>query len=269
MRTSLLLSLTVVLSTCNQACAQSSLMSPAWIEVTCPAEAALTIQGQLMRSSGPWRIFASPPLPAGRVFTYEVRATLRGRVLSVRHVDIEAGKTSYVTIDHNDAVANYGVDVERLRKSMRPGQGDATGEEQRPVPGDDKLPAPNRRRLTVIGSDAERKQAREELAGPLRGAAAHYVVQDYAPEHWAVAKAGFVTTGHPTIYGQEPDGRVLFRQDDLSGLQRNLEAVRKPSPDYQPDRDPDHRKTPALPGWETLLPLGSLLVAAWFLWKSR
>ena len=232
-------------------------MSPAWIEVACPAEVMLTIQGHPMRATGPLRLFASPPLPPGQVFTYQVVAFLAGRELAVRHVDVEAGKTSRIAIELDDAVVNYGVDVEQLRNSHCPSREPeaATPSTVRrgQAPRSKPPPAHRHRRPRTIAA-----APREELAGPLHDLAGDYVVQDYAPDHWAVAKPGFVTTGHPTIYVQEPDGRVLFRQDDLTGLHLNLEAVRKPSPDYKPDRDPDYRQPFGLAGWEAWLPILSI-----------
>jgi hypothetical protein len=189
-------------------------------------------------------------------FTYEVRLYRRGKELAARQVEVEAGRTTSLRFEVDAVVVNFGVDEHRLNR-------------RGPQTGADALPDPTRRRLTIIGSDADRQRANTELAGPLHPLAADYVVRDYPPDHWAVTHPGFVTSGSPTIYGQEPDGRVLFRQDDLSDLRRNLETVRKPSPDYQPDRDPDFRKTPVLPGalldW---LPIACLALAGWLLWHS-
>lgn len=244
---------------------------PAFIEVRCPADVALTIQGQRMASTGPLRRFASPPLPPGR-YVYELRVFRGEREIANREVEVAAGLTSYLTID--EPVPNFGIDVDALQ-SARPLRAELNGREissreVRRLLGDDSLPDPQRRRLTVIGSPGERQQALTELSGPLHDLVADYVVQDYAPDHWAVNKPGFVTSGRPTLYAQEPDGRVLFRQDDLPGLRKNLEAVRKPSPDYHPDRDPDYRKSPLLPiSWEDALPMLSISAAAWFVWKAR
>ncbi|GAB6184514.1 hypothetical protein [Thermopirellula anaerolimosa] len=101
-------------------------------------------------------------------------------------------------------------------------------------------------RLTVIGNDVDRKRVLDDLKGPLADVAAQCLVQDYPPEHWAVAGAGFHTAGKPTIYVQAPDGRVLHRQDDYAdgaeGFRQAFERVRRPDPDYRPDKDRDLRR---------------------------
>lgn len=101
-------------------------------------------------------------------------------------------------------------------------------------------------RLTVIGTEADRRRVLDDLKGPLADMASQCLVQDYSPDHWAVARAGFYTTGKPTIYVQAPDGKVLHRQDDYmdgaEGLRLAFEQLRKPDPDYRPDKDPDLRR---------------------------
>jgi len=101
-------------------------------------------------------------------------------------------------------------------------------------------------RLTIIGSEADRKRVLDDLKGPLADIAAQCLVQDYPPDHWAVAKAGFYTSGQPTIYVQAPDGTVLHRQDDYAdgaeGLRQAFERIRRPDPHYDPRRDPDRRR---------------------------
>jgi len=104
----------------------------------------------------------------------------------------------------------------------------------------------DRLRLTVIGTDADRRRVLDDLKGPLADIAGQCVVQDYPPDHWAVARAGFYTAGSPTIYVQAPDGTVLHRQDDYAdgadGLRAVFERLRKPDPDYRPDKDRDLRR---------------------------
>ncbi|NMC19986.1 MAG: hypothetical protein GYA33_06145 [Thermogutta sp.] len=101
-------------------------------------------------------------------------------------------------------------------------------------------------RLTVIGNDVDRKRVLEDLKGPLADIADECLVQDYPPDHWAVARAGFYTAGGPTIYVQALDGTVLHRQDDYAdgaeGLRQAFERIRRPDPDYRPDKDRDLRR---------------------------
>jgi len=101
-------------------------------------------------------------------------------------------------------------------------------------------------RLTVIGTQSDRRRVLEDLKGPLSDIAGQCLVQDYPPDHWAVAGAGFYTAGKPTIYVQAPDGTVLHRQDDYTdgaeGFRQAFERLRKPDPNYRPDKDRDLRR---------------------------
>ncbi|GAB6185697.1 hypothetical protein [Thermopirellula anaerolimosa] len=101
-------------------------------------------------------------------------------------------------------------------------------------------------RLTVIGTESDRRRVLDDLKGSLSDIANQCLVQDYPPDHWAVAGAGFYTAGKPTIYVQAPDGKVLHRQDDYAdgaeGFRQAFERLRKPDPDYRPDKDRDLRR---------------------------
>lgn len=93
--------------------------------------------------------------------------------------------------------------------------------------------AAHMRRITVIGKETDRKAAVDIIGSP-----SWAVVRVYDPDDWYVAWQGFVRTGAPTVYIQEPDGTVLHRQDNLDGLKQ---AVARSSPDYDPAKDPDLR----------------------------
>lgn len=97
--------------------------------------------------------------------------------------------------------------------------------------------------LTIIGSDGERRRVLQDLATApeLAEFRDHFSVQDYPPDHWAVALCGFYTAGHPTIYLQQPSGKVLHRQNDYDGPKRFAEALRRASNTYDANRDPDLR----------------------------
>lgn len=96
-------------------------------------------------------------------------------------------------------------------------------------------------RLTIIGEDAERQAVLSDLTRDpdLSEAARGMLVQAYAPDDWAVADSGFVTSGSPTIYLQSADGRVLHRQDEYHGPKRLAAALRRARPDYDPAQDPN------------------------------
>lgn len=89
-------------------------------------------------------------------------------------------------------------------------------------------------RLTLIGTDEECKTAFSALAKA--NLTDNMVVQSYRPDDWAV-RPGFVTAGHPSIYMQAPDGKVLLRQSAFDNT--TVQAVRKAVPDYDPKKDPD------------------------------
>jgi hypothetical protein len=109
----------------------------------------------------------------------------------------------------------------------------------------------NKLRLTVIGPDAERQAVVNDLkSSPLLSSVRDTcLVQDYAPDAPMLQSCGFVTTGHPTIYLEKPDGTVLHRQDDYAGGAEALAtAVRKADPNYHPDTDPNKTKPDLIPG---------------------
>lgn len=128
-------------------------------------------------------------------------------------------------------------------------------------------------RLTVIGGEADRKRVLADIDThpALAEVKGRVLVQSYPADHWAVAKAGFVTTGAPTIYVQQPDGRVLHRQDAYAGPEPLAEAVRKADPNYQPKNDPDLNR-PALAGGApgaALVILGGLAAVLLYLRSQR
>lgn len=110
------------------------------------------------------------------------------------------------------------------------------------------LPDDSKRlRVTIIGPQPARQQVLSDLQSPAGLQwKDHIVVQDYDPIHWAVARAGFVTGGNPTVYVQAPDGKVLHRQD-LYQPGDLFTALRRADPLYNPSTDPDLKKTPVTP----------------------
>lgn len=116
----------------------------------------------------------------------------------------------------------------------------------------------NKLRLTIIGSEEERRRVLADLLNSsfLNGIRDKFIVQDYAPTNWAVAQAGFVTTGHPTIYLQTPTGTVLHRQDQYEGPELLAEAIRKADDKYNGNNDPNLNKSSpfAIPGLNALIP---------------
>ena len=149
-------------------------------------------------------------------------------------------------------VEDMGVDWSKIGRQERytiNGREVAQADAERAIVGapEDKLPDDSAKlSLTIIGSEAERKQALQDLAAPAMASfREHVLVQDYAPDS-PMLKCGFVTNGHPTIYLQQPDGKVLARVGSYAGAQ-TWEAVRKADPGYQKDKDPDPTKPPEKP----------------------
>lgn len=155
-----------------------------------------------------------------------------------------------VSVLEEDGVHNFGIDRSRINgrheRFMLNGREISRAEAIEAIGGAGLVDDSNKLRLTIIGTEAERACVLADLNGPLKDMAADYLVQAYSPNDWAVAKAGFVTTGKPTIYIQQADGVVLHRQDDYAdgaaGLRTVFERLRKPDPNYQPAKDNDLRR---------------------------
>jgi hypothetical protein len=157
---------------------------------------------------------------------------------------------------------NYGIDPTRRSETPRyvrngkPCTRDEALDAVTKVPDDAGL-----LRLTVIGPEAERKRVLDDLSkAPLSDLRKGVLVQDYAPDHWAV-QVGFKTDGKPTIYLQAPDGTVLHRQDSYDGPGPLAEAIRKADPNYKPASDPDLNSA----GGSVLAYLKKVPVLAWVL----
>jgi hypothetical protein len=139
---------------------------------------------------------------------------------------------------------NYGVNTEKLSKD------ECYRVNGKPV--SDRLLTPavpddsSKLHLTIIGSQAERQRVLADLAAApeLAEFRDRFQVQDYPPDHWAVCLCGFHCQGHPTIYLQLPNGKVLHRQDDYDGPSNLAKALRRAASDYDANKDPDLRNSP-------------------------
>ncbi|SRR5579875_1799865 len=167
-----------------------------------------------------------------------------------------------------DGTINFGLDRANLPaagKHLLDGK-EVSKEELLQALGKPSLPADSEwPSLTIIGPEAARQKVLDDLQSSslLAPWKDRIKVRDYAPDHWAVKDAGFVTTGQPTIYLQAPDGTVLHRQDEYRGPEALASVLRKADPAYQPDRDPDLNKSLAsVPLW-LWIGGGILLVLLW------
>lgn len=140
---------------------------------------------------------------------------------------------------NNDEVLNFGIDPSFLNRTepLNTNPEEVRKIEQRLIDDSKKL------RFTVIGKPEDRKRVIEDFNK--LNYKDEFLVKEYSPEDWEVSRFGFVTTGSPTIYIQQPDGKVLHRQDDYKGLD-DLKVVfskiRVKDPNYDPSKDPDLRK---------------------------
>jgi hypothetical protein len=151
--------------------------------------------------------------------------------------------------------ANFGLDARKLAGKTRylvDGKEVPRDEVFPLLAGDSPVPDDaGKLRVVVIGEGRDKVVADFNTHPSLAAWKEKAVVQGYDPKHWHVR--GFVTTGKPTVYCLLPDGGVLHRQDDYAGGAEALaqalaeaERLRRPSPDYEPKKDPDRRTPPPI-----------------------
>jgi hypothetical protein len=152
---------------------------------------------------------------------------------------------------------NYGVNTEKLSKDecYRVNGKTVSDRPLTPAVPDDS----GKLHLTIIGNEAERRRVLQDLATApeLAEFRDRFHIQDYPPDHWAVCLCGFHCQGHPTIYLQLPNGKVLHRQDDYDGPANLAKALRRAASDYDANKDPDLRSSP--------FDVHSIPTAAWLL----
>jgi len=238
-----------------------------------PPDAVLYVEGKpITTAKNGAAIIKTPPLEKGR--SYEYRFELRWNGYSKAwDVDFEPGRTYSVElalespgITESDGTVNFGIDRSQVERSGR--ERVTVYGRQIDVAEAIRMLDTNKPRLTVIGSKEALERVKRDLQGPLKDLAKDFLIQYYEPSNWAVRDAGFKTDGNPTIYVQAPDGRVLHRQDDYKdgadGLRKVLTAIRKPDPNYKPERDPDLRK-----GGESYLIYVAIAIAILLVLQAR
>lgn len=99
--------------------------------------------------------------------------------------------------------------------------------------------------ITIIGDAELRRRIRAHLEShpALASVLGRVLIQDYPPNHWAVADVGFAP-GITLQLPRGPDGKaaVLWRMTTYPGPESLAGAIRKADPLYKPDRDPDPAK---------------------------
>ncbi|GIW56326.1 MAG: hypothetical protein KatS3mg082_2730 [Nitrospiraceae bacterium] len=234
-----------------------------------PPDAEVDIDDHRVQTRGRVRLLESPPLRPGKRYVYHIKARW-GHVERQWQLAVEAGHTyelkiephAFLGVIEQDGVQNFGIDRSKLalqrERFMVNGQQITKQQACQLLENGSLEDDSHKLRLTVIGSETDRKRVLADLKGSLADLAGDFLVQAYPPDNWAVSRAGFYTAGTPTIYVQDPSGKVLHRQDDYDdgpeGLRKALEAIRKPNPNYDQSRDPDRRK-PAT-DFATLIILG-------------
>lgn len=183
-------------------------------------------------SGGIWAVILLNPCPPPCPHTPKMVSTVRGTVPVPGEAAVDTrrfpGEWNYgVNLDKIPLEGRYSVNGVPVSKDM------VLAAVEGNVPD-----LTNKVRITVIGDKEKRQSALAKIGKPTWA-----VVADYSPAYWAVQpqKYGFVTGGSPTIYFQRPDGSVLCRLDDETGL---VDALRKADPSYDPSKDPDGKAKP-------------------------
>jgi uncharacterized protein (TIGR03000 family) len=81
--------------------------APATIDVTLPADAQLTVDGQPTRSTSEHRLFITPALKAGKTFryTFDAKFVRAGKTITIEQsVSIQAGRRTFVFLNLPGAV---------------------------------------------------------------------------------------------------------------------------------------------------------------------
>ena len=141
------------------------------------------------------------------------------------------------------AVANFGLDADRIAGAPEYWlNGRAVSRQEALAAFGALTDDSGRLRLTVVGDEALRRQVLVDLAShpSLVALRDRLAVQDYSPNHWAVAGVGLA----PGVTLQPPPGPdsrapVLFRFASYAGPDSLATAIRKADPLYRPERDPD------------------------------
>jgi hypothetical protein len=213
---------------------------------------------------GKERTFVTAPLELGKKVSYRIKARCNG---TLREWDVaaEAGGVYRIVVPpaeftaqvEQDGVRNFGI----MRDQLAEGPEKITCNREEITKADAKklletgslTDDSGKLRLTLIGPADLRQKVLDDLRGPLAPHAKDLLVQSYPADHWSVARAGFQTSGSPTIYLQEASGKVLHRQDDYAdgpdGLKKAIESVRRPDPSYDRAQDPDRRRTADKTTW--------------------
>jgi hypothetical protein len=102
-------------------------------------------------------------------------------------------------------------------------------------------------RLTAIGKPEDTAAIVRDVASSpdFADLRSHFTFQAYTPDDPMISDLGFAP-GSPSVYLQQPDGKVLARwesytPDSVAG------EIRKRKPDYDPSKDPNPLKKPTLP----------------------
>jgi hypothetical protein len=96
-------------------------------------------------------------------------------------------------------------------------------------------------RLSCIGTEEQCKQIESDVASNPAFKDLPFTFQSYRPSDPMVRDIG-VAPGSPSIYLQQPDGKVLARWENYPGADAVAGELRKRKPDYDPSKDPQPSK---------------------------
>lgn len=189
-------------------------------------------------------------------------------------------------IPHNDdpvdGIPNFGVDMAKTRSAAKQYEYSINGRpctkkqafeslDGKTADGinDDSKHA----RLSCIGTDAECKQLESDVAANPAFKGLEFTFQSYRPTDPMIRDVG-VAPGHPSVYLQQPDGKVLARWESYAGAEKVAGEIRKRDPNYDPNKDPrpdkpvptpDPKKpTDPFAGINPIWIIGGLIVLALF-----
>lgn len=157
-------------------------------------------------------------------------------------VQQEASKFQDGVVIDKDGLPNFGIEKDKISKK------NTYSINGKPVSREAALEAVEKGSLeddswklsiTAIGTEAECKPVRDAVAASKIKDSVHY--KEYRPDDPMVKDSGFKADGHPTIYLQKRDGKVVARGDTFTGIapiERRVEAAREKNAAYDPARDP-------------------------------
>lgn len=180
-----------------------------------------------------------------------VRAQIKVTQLMPAAEDPPQEDPNQVGSDLNDR-ANFGVQWDKINPHQATYNGRKIGSERAAELVSKQIPDDSKKLyVVVIGTNDEQKEVLTQLASVEPTIRDRCLTWTVTADHWSLkdnstGKPAFKTDGHPVIYVEAPDGKVLWRQDDAKEFPT---ALRKVVKDYDAAKDPGPGKpAPSKPG---------------------